>query len=80
MIGIVRTAEAGRRRHKKRQHHFQPVHHVDERHRRQSGDHSLGAVQNGVGNHALIHDHYDTARDADNQRDAQQISRAVDKG
>ncbi|CCJ87381.1 hypothetical protein BN133_3758 [Cronobacter dublinensis 582] len=36
-------------------------------------------MQNGMRDHAVIHHHHDAARDADNQRHAEQIPRAVDK-
>ena len=36
-------------------------------------------MQNGVGDHAVVHHHHNAARDADDQRHAEQIPRAVDK-
>ena len=39
----------------------------------------LGPVQDGVGDLAVVHDHGDAARDADDQRDAEQVAGTVDE-
>ena len=42
-------------------------------------DRLLGPVEHRVGDLAVVHDHGDAAGDADDQRDAEQVARAVDE-
>ena len=72
--------QAGTRRDQERQRDVEQVHDDDEGHAAQPGDRLFRPVQHGVGDQAVVHDHGDAARHADDQRHAQHVPRPVDEG
>src|SRR5690606_32920312 len=69
----------GGRGHQEGEHHFQHEHHVDEDDGGEAGHDPFCTVQNGVGDHAVVHHHHDTARDTDDEGHAEQIAGTTDE-